>query len=63
MSMAALVTRHCATCRQEQAFEVPPCQDDHGADCPDLACVVCGTAVTVAVVVDQPVVIRIDVAA
>lgn len=42
--------RWCSACRAEQEFEVPPCDDGHGADCPDLACVTCGAAVVLAVV-------------
>ncbi|WP_064743435.1 hypothetical protein [Actinomadura rifamycini] len=28
-------------------FEQPPCPDGHGPDCPERACVDCGTAVLV----------------
>lgn len=34
--------RWCAACVQETAFEMPPCDDGHGNDCLDLACVECG---------------------
>jgi hypothetical protein len=34
----------CAGCRDERPFETPAC-DDHGSDCPELACVVCGWAI------------------
>jgi hypothetical protein len=37
----------CPVCASAR-FEHPPCPDGHGADCPDLACVRCGTALTVA---------------
>ncbi len=37
--------RWCSPCGQEQPFEVPDCQDGHGEDCLDLACVECGHAV------------------
>lgn len=37
--------RHCATCAQERVFEGPTCADGHDADCPDLACAECGTAI------------------
>ena len=37
--------RWCASCESERAFEVPPCEDGHGLDCLDLACVDCGHAV------------------
>ena len=37
--------RWCSECRDETAFEVPPCEDGHGADCFDLACAECGAAV------------------
>ena len=41
--------RWCAGCSDERAFEMPPCQDDHGLDCPDLSCVECGHAIVVGV--------------
>ncbi|MFA1545493.1 hypothetical protein [Actinomadura chokoriensis] len=28
-------------------FEQPPCPDGHGAECPERACVECGTAILV----------------
>jgi hypothetical protein len=37
--------RTCPSCGDERPFEVPPCQDGHHADCPELACVDCGAAV------------------
>ena len=33
----------CPGCATELPFETPPC-DEHGADCPELACVICGWA-------------------
>jgi hypothetical protein len=45
-----LTVRWCAECRAEQLFEVPPCADGHGSDCPDLACTGCGSAVVVGTV-------------
>ena len=42
--------RWCTGCEGERAFEVPPCQDGHGLDCPDLACVECGLALVVGLV-------------
>jgi hypothetical protein len=44
--------RYCPTCESEQLFEAPLCQDGHGANCPDLACVTCGTALFVVVISD-----------
>jgi hypothetical protein len=41
--------RWCAACAAETLFELPPCVDGHGDDCPDLACVECGHAVIVGV--------------
>jgi hypothetical protein len=35
---------YCPGCRSKQPFETPPC-DEHGADCPELSCVICGWAV------------------
>jgi hypothetical protein len=40
--------RTCPSCGGERPFEAPPCPDGHGADCPELACVECGTALLVA---------------
>jgi len=34
---------YCPGCATELPFETPPC-DEHGADCPELACVICGWA-------------------
>jgi hypothetical protein len=36
---------YCPECQAEQLFEQPECVDDHGTDCPDWACVVCGFAI------------------
>ncbi len=41
--------RWCPECAQETAFELPPCEDGHGPDCLDLACVQCGHAVVLGV--------------
>ena len=45
--------RWCAECADERPFEVPPCEDGHGLDCLDLACVDCGHAIVVGVLVDE----------
>ena len=37
--------RWCGECKDERVFEVPPCEDGHGADCLDLACADCGAAI------------------
>jgi hypothetical protein len=42
--MPPVITAYCAGCRAEREFEVPPCVEGHGDDCPDLACVECGLA-------------------
>jgi hypothetical protein len=34
---------YCPGCREELPFEMPVC-DEHGLDCPELACVLCGWA-------------------
>lgn len=47
--MIELVYRYCSTCAGESAFEMPVCADGHGADCPELVCVECGTALLVGV--------------
>ncbi|TYK45977.1 hypothetical protein [Actinomadura decatromicini] len=36
-------------------FEQPPCPDGHGEECPERACVECGSAVLVGSVVTAPV--------
>lgn len=46
----ALTTLHCSTCGDERLFEQLPCIDGHGPDCPELACVGCGTAVLIGAV-------------
>ena len=45
--------RWCGDCRDDRVFEVPPCEDGHGADCLDLACVDCGSAVVVGVLISH----------
>jgi hypothetical protein len=37
---------HCDDCGDVRLFVAPPCEDGHGADCPDLCCTVCGLALT-----------------
>jgi hypothetical protein len=37
--------RWCAECQDDRAFDAPPCEDGHGLDCLDLACVDCGFAI------------------
>ncbi|MFE0592430.1 hypothetical protein [Micromonospora echinospora] len=39
---------YCDSCQGVQLFEVPPCADGHGADCPELSCTGCGAAVLIA---------------
>ena len=41
--------RWCSGCDDEQLFLAPPCEDDHGEQCLDLACVECGHAIVVGV--------------
>ncbi|TDC86666.1 hypothetical protein E1285_22620 [Actinomadura sp. 7K507] len=38
---------YCSTCGDERVFEQPPCPDGHGEECPERACVECGTAILV----------------
>ncbi|NDU73502.1 hypothetical protein GWI34_12765 [Actinomadura sp. DSM 109109] len=38
---------YCFTCGDERVFEQPPCEDGHGEECPERACVDCGSAVLV----------------
>ena len=42
-----LELRWCGQCQDERGFESPECEDGHGLDCLDLACVECGHAVVV----------------
>lgn len=49
-----LEVRWCSQCRADQPFEVPPCAEGHGADCPDLACTGCGSAVVAGWVTGEP---------
>jgi hypothetical protein len=39
-----LLFLYCPTCGRECLAEAPPCPDGHGDECPDRACVECGTA-------------------
>ena len=51
--------RWCGDCRDDRVFEVPPCEDGHGDDCLDLACVDCGSAVVVGIMVlEAPLVLQ-----
>ena len=43
--------RWCPECTDERPFETPPCEDGHGAECLDLACLDCGFAIVVGVLV------------
>lgn len=45
--------RWCADCSAETFFEQPPCQDGHGEDCLDLACVECGAALVIGVLIGE----------
>ena len=49
--------RWCAGCEGDRPFEVPPCEDGHGADCIDLACVDCGHALVLGVLMSDDVVL------
>jgi len=47
-------TRYCPGCRAERVVEQPTCIDGH-LDCPEWACVECGTAIVVGwLAVDAP---------
>ena len=55
--------RWCGDCQDERVFEMPPCEDGHGIDCLDLACVDCGSAVVVGVLaLEAPVVLQVQAA-
>lgn len=45
-----LLLLYCPTCARDSLAEMPPCPDGHGEQCPDRACVECGTAL----VLDAP---------
>ncbi len=45
--------RWCAMCTTETVFEAPPCEDGHGLDCLDVACVECGHALVLGVLVEK----------
>ena len=49
MPMVTAEIRFCVGCQDERGFEMPPCEDGHGLDCLDLACVECGHAIVVGV--------------
>jgi hypothetical protein len=51
--MTELLLRDCSTCGDQRRFEAPDCADGHGPDCPDLACVECGTAIFVGILSSQ----------
>jgi hypothetical protein len=53
MEDSRVQVRWCVDCAGESLFEVPPCEDGHGEDCLDLACVECGAAVVVGVLVTR----------
>jgi hypothetical protein len=38
--------RYCDDCGEVRVFVTPPCDDGHGADCPDVCCSHCGSALT-----------------
>ena len=48
-ALTARDLRWCPECADERPFEMPPCEDGHGADCLDLACLDCGFAIVVGV--------------
>ncbi len=48
-TMTQELMRDCSTCAGQRVFEAPACADGHDADCPELACVECGTAVFVGI--------------
>ncbi len=53
MAPSAGELRWCAECTDERHFEVPPCEDGHGLDCLDLACVDCGFAIVSGLLLEQ----------
>jgi hypothetical protein len=57
--------RWCPCCRAERLFEIPLCLDGHDLDCPDRACVDCGTAIVVGpmLITRSPIRLAVDTAA
>ncbi len=45
---AVLEFLYCSVCEQEALFEVAPCPDGHGDDCPDRCCTECGYVLAIA---------------
>lgn len=43
----------CAECRGARVFHQPDCDDGHGGDCPEWACLECGHGVSTSVVLAQ----------
>ena len=52
MFTAAMIEMHCPECAELATFEQPPCLDGHGMDCPEWACLACGTALLIGVPVE-----------
>jgi hypothetical protein len=44
-----VINSFCLSCASITPFEQPPCPDEHGVDCPERLCVLCGAAVLVGV--------------
>jgi len=44
-----VIDSFCLSCASITLFEQPPCPDEHGSDCPERLCVLCGAAVLVGV--------------
>lgn len=47
---------YCDGCQTTMLFEVPPCEDGHGQECPELVCTGCGAALLIATALLTPVV-------
>ena len=58
MSMVTAEVRFCVGCQGERGFEMPPCEDGHGLDCLDLACVECGHAIVVGIMASEVVLVE-----
>ena len=44
--VVCMETRYCPGCRDKRVVEQPPCADGH-LECPEWACIECGTAITI----------------
>jgi len=58
VTRAAAVLRWCSSCAAAREFVALECFDGHGEDCPERACMVCGVALLVPVLIEPQVVVE-----